>query len=171
MRIEDGYGIFDINLVGEHTNNTYMGNFRCKCLLSPMEQIKADKMYRDLLGNNSHLASNHVSQLCYALSQLRFRLVEYPPFWEGSGILGSHIEDEAVILSVLENALEAAALFVEERQKELVEKQEILANLIRKKKIVPEEVEGEEPIESLKDKQRKQEEEPEMEIEEDEVLP
>lgn len=171
MRIEEGYGYFDINLVGEHTNQTYMGSFKCKCLLSPIEQIKADKMYRDLLGNNSHLASNHVSQLCYALSQLSHRLIETPPFWEGSGIAGSHIEDESVILQVLESSLEAAALFVEEKQKEMVEKQEMIANMIRKKKIVPQEIEGEEPIESFKERQKKDEEEgPEMEIEEDEKI-
>ena len=171
MRIEDGYGYFDINLVGEHTNNTYMGSFKCKALLSPMEQIRADKMYRDLLGNNSHLASTHVSQLCYALSQLSHRLIETPPFWEGSGIAGSHIKDESVILQVLEHSLEVAALFVEEKQKEMIEKQEAIANLIRKKVIKPEEVEGEEPIESFKEKQKKEEEEgPEMEIEEDEKI-
>ena len=171
MRIEDGYGYFDINLVGEHTNNTYMGSFKCKCLLSPMEQIKADKMYRDLLGNNSHLASVHVSQLCYALSQLSHRLVETPPFWDGQGIGGAHIKDESVILGVLESALEAAALFVEEKQEEMKKKQQMIANLIRNKKIVPEQEAGEEPIESFKDRQKKDEEEgPEMEIEEDEKI-
>lgn len=171
MRIEDGYGYFDINMVGEHSNSTYMGNFKCKALLSPLEQIRADKLYRDLLGQNSHLSSNHVSQLAYALAQLSVRLVEWPPFWENNGLNGGHVKDESVILQVLELSLEAAALYVEEKQKEMIEKQEILANLIRKKKIVPEQESGEEPIESFKEKQKKEEEEgPEMEIEEDEKV-
>ena len=168
MRIEDGYGIFDINLVGNSTNQTYMGTFKVKCLLSPIEQIKSDKLYRDLLGTNSHLASNHVAQLAYALSELHTRVVESPAFWSEGELGGSHLKDTEVILDVLENALEAQANFIEEKQKELADRQKILANLIRKKKVVPEENPDEEPIESFKKKQEREEEEgPEIDLGDD----
>jgi len=148
MRIEDGYGIFDVNIVGTFTNQTYLGTFKVKCLLSPMEQIKADKLYRDILGSNAHLTSNHVASLAYAASQLHIRIVEHPAFWEGESIGGSHIVDENVILDVIDKAIEAQAVFVEDKKKELIERQEVLANLIRNKKIVPEDSEEEAPITS-----------------------
>lgn len=159
MRVEDGYGIFDVNIIGKSTNQTYMGTFKVKCLLSPMEQIKADKLYRDLLGTNAHLASNHVASLTYAASQLHLRVVEAPPFWEGSDIGGAHIKDENVILEVLENALESQVMFVEEKQEELKKRQEIMANLIRNKKITPEDDPDSEPVSSIKSKAEEQEEE------------
>ena len=165
MRIEDGYAVFDINIVGVHTNNSYYGTFKVKCLLSPIEQIKADKLYRDLLGNNAHLASNHVGQLAYAASQLHLRVTEAPPFWESNDLGGSHIEDENVILSVLDSAIEAQVKFVEEKKEELIKRQEILANRIRKKVIVAEEEEDTEQVKSYDERQAEKEAEDRMDSE------
>jgi len=151
MRIDGSFGIFDINLVGTLTNNTYLGTFKVKCLLSPIEQIKADKLYRDLLGNNAHLTSNHVASLAYAASQLHMRIVDAPPFWDGADLGGTHIEDENVILEVIEKAIEAQAIFVEEKREELKKRQKILANMIKGDVIEREEEEGSEPIKSTEE--------------------
>lgn len=162
MRIEDGFGIFDVNILGVSTNNSYMGTFKVKCLLSPIEQIKADKLYRDLLGQNAHLASNHVAKLAYAASQLHLRVVEAPPFWGGPDLGGAHIKDENVILEVLNKAIEAQVTFVDKKKNELKERQELLSSLIRKKEIKPEEDADAEPIESLKKKAEEKESEIDM---------
>lgn len=156
MRIEDGCGFFDINIIGNKTNQTYMGNFKVKCLLSPIEQIKADKLYRDLLGDNAHLASNHVAQLVYALSQLHIRVLEAPPFWNNKDMGGGHLDDENVILEVLDSAIEAQTVFIKEKKDEMEKRQKQLADMIRGKQIVPE---IEEEQAAIKEKEETEEDE------------
>jgi len=157
MIITDSEAKFDVNIIGERTNSTYMGNFRVKCILSPLEEIKADRMYRELVGVNPHLASEHVSQMAYALSQLNFRVLESPPFWNQGEIPGGHIEDKNVILDIFDKTVEAQVTYIEQKGNELVEKQKRLAEMIKSKVIEKEpELEETELVE-------------EIEIEEDET--
>lgn len=144
IRIDEDCGIFSVNIQGNNTNQTYLGQFKCKCILSPIEQIKSDKLYRDLLGNNAHLAGGHVTKITYALSQLHIRLLETPPFWDGGELGGGHLKDDNVILAVLDKAIECQVRFVEEKQKEKEEIQKMLSERLLKKDLVKDEVEEEE---------------------------
>ena len=135
MIITDSEAKFDVNIIGERTNNSYLGSFRVKCILSPMEEIKADRMYRELMGQNPHLASEHVSQLAYALSQLNFRVIDSAPFWQGGEIPGGHIGDRNVILEVFDKSVEAQVTYIEQKENEMIEKQKQLAGMIRSKVI------------------------------------
>lgn len=126
---------FMVNITGRHSKQTYLGTFRVKCLLSPLEEIAADKRYRDLLGQNSHLAQEHVRQQAFALSQLEQRVIEMPPFWENDIIPGGHIKDDNVLLDVLDLAIEAQEKFIAAKAKELEERRNRLTNKIKKKKI------------------------------------
>jgi len=126
---------FTINITGRHSQATYMGTFRVKCLLSPLEEIAADKRYRDLLGSNSHLAQEHVRRQAFALSQLEQRVIEMPPFWENDIINGGHIQDDNVLLDILDLAVEAQEKYINAKAKELEERRNRLTNKIKKKKI------------------------------------
>ena len=126
---------FIINMIGSHTNNSYMGTFKVKCLLSPLEEIQADKTYRSLLGDNSHLALAHVRQYAFALSQLQQRIIEAPPFWQNEYIGGGHILDQNIISEVLNKAIEAQEKYIEKKQKELATRQETLTQLIKDKEL------------------------------------
>lgn len=132
---DDTTADFDINEIGDKTNQSYMGHFKVKCLLSPMEEIAADKTYRELLGMNSHLAQEHIRQQAFALAQLDQRLIEFPPFWENTSLGGGHIQDRNIILHVLDRAIEAQEEFCKKKRDELRKKQEELTNLIKNKKI------------------------------------
>lgn len=143
MEIKNSEAVFDISLLGQYTNESYMGTFRVKCLLSLLEDIEADKLYRQLLGDNSHLASEHVRQQAFALAQLSKRVIEAPPFWENSRLGGSHIKDANVIVEVLDKAIEAQNTYVLQKQEELKERQDRLAKLVKSKKIDFEEEEEE----------------------------
>lgn len=88
---------------------TYVGLFKFKCFLLPFEKIAADREYRELLGPNPTFAGQHESFLAYALTQLKHRVSECPPFWETitkNGLAGD-LPDENVISAVLDAALTA----------------------------------------------------------------
>jgi hypothetical protein len=126
---------FTVNITGRHSKSSYMGTFRVKCLLSPLEEIAADKRYRDLLGSNSHLAQEHVRRQAFALSQLEQRIMEMPPFWENDVIPGGHIQDDNVLLEILDLAIEAQEKYIQAKEKELNERRNRLTKNIKKKKI------------------------------------
>lgn len=144
---------FTVNITGRHSKQSYMGTFRVKCLLSPLEEIAADKRYRDLLGSNSHLAQEHVRRQAFALSQLEQRIIEMPAFWENDIIPGGHIQDDNVLLDVLDMAIEAQEKYIALKAQELEDRRNRLTKKIKKKKI-----EKEPEIEEMVDKSDEPEE-------------
>lgn len=144
MKAIEGESTFDVNIVGQSSKQSYIGSFKVKCLISPIEEIEADKRYRELLGVNPHLATEHVRRQAFALSQLEQRVIDCPPFWENETLPGGHVKDSNVILEVLDKAIEAQENYINAKDKELKEKQEKLKALIEKKKIKREETPEEE---------------------------
>ena len=122
---------FNINMVGDITKNTYLGKFKVKCILSPLESIEADREYRNLLGNDSISTNDTIRFLALSLTQLKFRLIEYPPFWDNKILGGSHIKDNNIISEIFDKALEAQELYKNTKQKEYDELQKKLANNIK----------------------------------------
>jgi hypothetical protein len=131
----DGTASFGVNIKGSVTGSTYVGNFKVKCLLSPLEFIKSDKLYRELLGQYPDQAHSVARNNAFALSQLQFRVIECPPFWENREIGGGHIEDSNVLTEVMELAITAEERYREERKKEAEELQAILTKRIQDNKI------------------------------------
>ena len=115
-----GTASFYINMEANSSKETLKGTFKIKCVLSPLEYINADSMYRELLGKtNPQYASEYVSQLCYALSQLKYRIIQSPAWFKNAetGINGSSIDDN-ILLYVLDKCVEAEGDYrkgVEER--------------------------------------------------------
>ena len=105
-----------INVIGEDTGNTYMGDFHFKCLLSPLDRIGIDKQYRSFLGQSPFDASVEAANLANVLSELLFRVHDAPPFWSSkeSFIPGAHIPDQNVLLKVYEEALSCELEFKKE---------------------------------------------------------
>lgn len=159
MEIKESEATFDINSVGENTKQTYLGKFKVKCMLSPLEEIAADKRYRDLLGTNSHLAAERVRSFAFALSQLEQRVLEYPPFWENNTIHGGHVEDN-IVLEVLDKAVEAQEKYLEQKKQELEHQQKRIADMMKNK-----DIEKEPEMKDLHDQMAKQDEEIDLETE------
>jgi hypothetical protein len=147
MKFNDAKHTFTVNILGQHTKNSYMGTFTVKCLLSPLEEIAADKRYRDLLGQNSHLAQEHIRQQAFGLAQLEQRVIEMPPFWENPVLPGGHIEDPNVLMEILDVAILAQENYIKEKEDELKERQKRLTKAIKKKKIAKEPDPDEEQVE------------------------
>jgi hypothetical protein len=131
MIIEDSQAKFDVNILGNIHKQTYMGNFKVKCVLSPLDYINADKLYRDLLGDNMAMASDRAKNLAFALSQLKYRVIEAPAFWEHRELGGAHIEDDNVIMSILELAIEAEQKYMSKKDKEAEEIEKRLTKALK----------------------------------------
>lgn len=106
--IEGNTATWDIKLDGD-INGTYLGSFRFKCYLSPLQQIAANREYREILGPNPSFADEHASFLAYALTQLKYRIVSAPPFWNSANpaTMSGDLPDENIIAAVLDAALGA----------------------------------------------------------------
>lgn len=119
LLIENGQSSWNISLDG-NIEGTYRGTFKFRCVLTPTQQIAAGKEYRELLGANPTLASEHDSFLAYALTQLKYRVISSPPFWSSTsqknGYAGDLL-DEEIISAVLD-----AAIRSEEKYKSDVKK-------------------------------------------------
>jgi len=106
--IDGATATWDMRIDGD-INGTYVGSFRFRCYLDPLQQIAADRERRELLGNQPLYASEHESFLAYALTQLKHRIITAPPFWASSSPaqLAGNIADENIIAAVLDAALGA----------------------------------------------------------------
>lgn len=102
-------------------NGTYVGTFRARLYLTPLQQLSASRDERALLGVNPALAEEHTAFLAYALAQLRYRLVSSPPFWHGANPnsegYGGDLADESIISLVLDFAISA-----QEKHKNILKK-------------------------------------------------
>lgn len=147
--LDNATATFKIDLVGKQTQESYKGVFVVKCLLNPMDFINADKTYRQLIGGKPMEAHEHASALAFALSQLKYRVNKFPPFWENREMPGGHIDDDNIIIEVLNRALYAQERYVRLKKEEVdnIEKQlteDIMGGIIQE---MPE-IDGAEPIQS-----------------------
>jgi len=119
---QTGTATFLVNMEASSDKSTYKGMFKVKCILSPLEYVNSDAMYRELLGKtNPQFASDYVGQICYALSQLKYRVMDSPDWFKNkeNGINGSHIDD-SILLYILDKAVDAESQYregIEERYK------------------------------------------------------
>lgn len=129
-----GVASWDLNMSAP-LGGTYQGVFKFRTLLSPLQEIEADRDFRDLLGKNAEFASTHIETLAYAVAQLRYRVISGPPFWfDGvSKFPGSQVKDQEILQAVFEAAAAAELKY----RKIIKDKHEIaikrLASTIEKK--------------------------------------
>lgn len=120
---------------------TYTGLFKFKCFLTPMERIRAGREYRDILGPHLSLASEQESLTAWSLTQLKYRVLQSPPFWssQNSGDIDGNIADEDIIAKILD-----AAIGAEIKYKKILEGRRNEA--IQRAKLAGEEVMGEKRV-------------------------
>jgi hypothetical protein len=141
MQIFGSEGHFSFNSIGEKTGQSYMGDFKVKCIISPMDFIEIDKMYRGLLGNNMQFAEQHARQIAFTFSQLHFRVIEAPEWYIEGQIKGKTIKDDNVLFELLNTCLDCEEKYVTQKKKEQEELQKKLTQSIKKNKIKKEEEE------------------------------
>lgn len=117
---------------------TYMGQFKFRCYLSPIDRLAAGREYRELIGAHPELATENEKFLAYSMSQLKYRILASPPFWTQNEVAGN-IPDEKVITAVLDAAFDAEVMFKDSRKKST--KQSIARATKAAEKIVNQQVE------------------------------
>lgn len=104
--IEGTTASWSINLEGE-VSGTYTGTFRFRCFLNPTQKIAANREMRSLLGEHPMLVPEHESFLAYALSQLKYRVISAPPFWNSNDGYSGDIPDTNIITEILNAAIDS----------------------------------------------------------------
>lgn len=137
MKIEDSTGIFTISELDEETNETYIGEFKVKLVLSPLDILSIDRDYRELVGTtNPFLATNDATNIAFALSQLKYRITSAPYFWEAkiTNYRAGHVPKK-ILYSVLDKTLELHDMFKKNRKEELDKMQSRLVEQITRGEI------------------------------------
>jgi hypothetical protein len=117
----------------------YSGTFKFRCHLNPLALIRAGKRYRDLLGANMALATEHESFLAWAICQLKERVISAPPFWSSAadGDLPGDLADEEILRKILEAAIAGENKYKEglkKRKEEAIERAKAVGEALLEKK-------------------------------------
>lgn len=97
---------------------TYTGQFVFRCYLLPSQKLAASRERRAMLGEFGIAASDVEKQLALALSELKYRIVHAPPFWNQNQMIGGDIPDFKIIFNVFEASMDAQTMFVEAKAEE-----------------------------------------------------
>lgn len=118
----------------------YTGTFRFKCFPTPSERLASGRVYRELLGSHASLAQKYEDDLAFALAQLKYRVLEGPPFWNSSlntsGIAGD-IPDVDVLFIIFEAAMSSENKYLaqlEKRKLDAVKNAKLAAEALLAKK-------------------------------------
>jgi hypothetical protein len=135
MKIENNIGVFTVSELDPETNETYIGEFRVKLILSPLETIAIDRDYRELIGAvNPFMANSEANNLAFALSQLKHRVISSPSFWKGESYDGGHLPKK-VLYSILDMSLEVQDKFKKQREDEMEAIRQKLTEQVKKGQI------------------------------------
>jgi hypothetical protein len=125
IRLDGSTAYWDINYTGE-VEGTYLGTFTFRTSISPIQEIEADRNYRELMGVNPDSSSVRIQNLAFALTQLKQRIISAPPFWADNSLYGgSSVKDTEVIEMVYQAALLAEVKYrniLKARHLEAIEK-------------------------------------------------
>lgn len=119
LKIEGDVATWEMRMEGS-VKGTYVGVFKFRCYLTPLQNIAAGKEQRELLGSNMALATDHESFLAYALTQLKQRIISAPPFWSSTTpnkALEGDLPDENVIEAVLDAAIRSEIKYKEDKKR------------------------------------------------------
>jgi hypothetical protein len=126
LKLDGAVATWEMRMEG-NVSGTYVGVFKFRCYLTPLQSIAAGREQRELLGNNMALATEHESFLAYALTQLKQRIISAPPFWASASpnkSIEGDLPDENIIEAVLDAAIRSELKYKEEKKKK---KEEALA--------------------------------------------
>lgn len=139
VKLDGSIGEFNVTEIGKNSGESFSGDFTVKCFLNPLEVLKADRLYRELMGAiNPHLASSEAQNFSFALSQLKFRIIKSPSGWKNTEIDGGHLDDN-IVITVLNKAIEAQIQYKKRSIDRMKGLQDKLTEQIKDETIKPEE--------------------------------
>lgn len=107
---------FSISIIGNVTGEKWIGDFQVKKHLSLRDFLTRDKLRKEYLGERPQDASQEALNIAVAFSELGVRVVDAPPWWNGSNG-GLDLKDGNVIMEILTKAIDAEKEAVESTKK------------------------------------------------------
>jgi hypothetical protein len=127
MIIENSQAVVEVSIKDELSFETYIGLFKFKGFLTPIDTIKADRIYRELIGSVSPgLASISAQNMAFSISQLSVRTVEAPHWFELKSELPGGRLAENVLTELLSLSIEAEEKYREQQKAKFIEIQKRL---------------------------------------------
>lgn len=93
-----------VSVIGERTGQQWVGDFTIKTMLSHRDEIRRDRIRRELLGPEAGDPTDKVWQLAVAFAELSVRVVDAPPFWRSNSD-GLDLKDQNVVIEVYKKAI------------------------------------------------------------------
>jgi hypothetical protein len=138
MIIEGSVASFEVAETDQLTYTTFIGAFRVKCFLNPLETIKADRIFRELIGSvNPVMASGAAKNMAFAISQLAVRVIEAPDFFKNQfnpDLPGGHLPEE-VLIHILDKAIDAETKFRDQQKKKYEDTQKRMTKKFKDQRI------------------------------------
>lgn len=121
--------LFSVHVVGDTSGKTWTGDFEAKRKLAKIDQLKQDNYFRFYIGDSSpQFASPAAQSIAEVLSQLRVRLVKFPPWWTEEGF-GERIEDDNLLKELYSKTMEAEREHLASLKAKVADAQNELRNL------------------------------------------
>jgi hypothetical protein len=143
---ELGRAVWHCDYQGSY-GNRFIGTFVFRPVLSAIEEIQVDRLYRRLLGDDGlSVVSPVIDRLAYSLASLKYRVLKSPPFWHDSksyssqapqnediayDIPGGHIDDAELIFYVYSAAIEAQLQYRERIKKQSEQSTEAIKKFVK----------------------------------------
>lgn len=147
MHIDGSTATFQVSIKDELTFETYIGQFKVKCFKTPLDTIKADRFYRELIGSVSPtMASITAQNMAFAISELSVRTLEAPNWFNlKSEVPGSQLS-EKVLTEILSKAIEAEEEYRKQQKDKFEAIQKRLQTKFESNIIKKQTLEEEEPV-------------------------
>lgn len=106
---------FSISIVGDTTDEKWVGDFRAKRTLSHRDQLRRDQIRRELLGSAAGASTDRALSIAMVLSELAVRVTKAPKWWTEKDN-GLDLEDGNVIGEVYDQVMRIEREHIEARK-------------------------------------------------------
>lgn len=131
---------FSINIVGETTQERWIGKFRALRRLSFRQQMTKDKLKREYLGDLAQYASSRAIEQAVVFADLAVSLTAMPDWWVSSGH-GQELSDDNLIEAIWTEVAKIQGTLKEEDKKKTAEDAAVLKKAVENHEAVKEETE------------------------------
>lgn len=83
-KLPDMTAMVTLDSVGEKTQSRFMGQFKIKRILTHADMFQLERVYAQLLPSREREINEDQRLKAAAIAELSVRVVEGPPWWEGS---------------------------------------------------------------------------------------
>jgi hypothetical protein len=87
---------FEINLIGDRSNEKWLGTFVCNKILSHRQQLLEDQLYQEHLGKGFANASPRAREQAEILARIKVSLVKWPDWWKELGMGMDSVDDNLI---------------------------------------------------------------------------